>query len=122
MLGLPQFELLCYDVFVNEMYALVVIAVAIPVFVGLWIWRQRSSKHDQHYKKNLRRVARLRERGERTDRFESDKGASLELFNNGRAIYQYVYGINGEFKEWECTYEIRDGELSLQPYFNTKLR
>ena len=43
--------------------------------------------------------------------------ASIELFEGGKAIYLYTYGINGEYYEWECKYKISEKELLLIPYF-----
>jgi len=111
----------------NETVGWIIVACAFPVFFGLWFWRKKNPRHKVQYKKNLKRVESLRKNGKHIDIFDWDKknqleekNAFIELFDGNKAIYHYVYGINGEFYEWECKYETHGNQIFLQPYFNTR--
>jgi hypothetical protein len=41
----------------------------------------------------------------------------IELYDNGLAIYLYVYAMDGSYYEWLCEYYINQNELILVPYF-----
>jgi len=116
----------------------IIIVIAFVVFFGLWFYNKKYPKKTREYNRNTKRIARLRANISCINRyvwvdsskkktiedeiFDSKKRAFIELFANGKLVYYYVYGINGEFYEWECSYEIKDNQIFMQPYFNAKSR